>query len=162
MAPRLRLDVTAVTEVAAATRPSEVIVTATTALAPFLDKDIVRAGAFVAAVGADCPDKSELVPDLTAGATIVVDSLPQAITMGDLHHAIDAGTVTAAQVQAELADVIVGRKRGRTSEDETIVFDSTATAIQDIASAVVIWQRAVERNAGSSIQFGEPPSARTR
>ena len=115
---------------------------------------MVSQGTFVAAVGADSAEKSELAPELMAGATIVVDLLNQAAAMGDLHHAIDAGVVTANNVHAELADIVVGRKPGRTSRDETIVFDSTGTAIQDIASAVAIWQRAVASRVGIPVQLG--------
>jgi alanine dehydrogenase len=150
----LRLDVTAVANPSEATRFSKVIVTATTARTPFLSKDMVPHGAFVAAVGADSPEKSELVPDLMAVATIVVDLLAQAVTMGDLHHAIDAGIVTAKDVHAELGDVIAGRKAGRTSPDETIVFDSTGTALQDVASAAWIWRRAVKEKVGFPFMFG--------
>src|SRR5438132_402880 len=87
------LDITAVSKIGDATRESDVIVTATTARTPFLTRDIVPPGAFVAAVGADSPEKSELAPELMANATIVVDVLAQSATMGDLHHAIDAGLV---------------------------------------------------------------------
>ena len=156
MSKALRIDVSAATSLADATRSSQVIVTATTARTPFLSKDMVPRGAFVAAVGADSPEKSELVPDLMAGATIVVDLLAQAVTMGDLHHAIDADLVTAEDVHAELGDLIAGRKPGRTSPDEIIVFDSTGTALQDVASAAWIWQRAVTEKVGFPFTFGAP------
>jgi len=150
----LRLEVEAVTEPQHATQCARFIVTATTARAPFLTPAMVPAGAFIAAVGADNPEKSELAPELMAASTIVVDLLAQAATMGDLHHAIDAGAMTAGDVHAELADVIVGRKPGRTRDDQTIVFDSTGTAMQDVASAVAIWQRATAKRIGTSIHFG--------
>jgi len=156
MSEALRVEVTAVAEVPDAVRSCQVIVTTTTAQVPFLMADMVPPGAFVAAVGADSAEKSELAPELMAKATIVVDLFTQAVTMGDLHHAIDAGVVTAEHVHAELADVIVGRKQGRRTADEVIVFDSTGTAIQDVASAAWIWQRAVASNAGSRINFGAP------
>lgn len=154
MSEALHVDVSAVPQVRDAVRSSHVIVTATTARAPFLTAEMVPPGAFVAAVGADSDEKSELAPELMANATIVVDLLAQAVTMGDLHHAIDAGVVESDDVHAELADVIVGRKPGRRTPDEVIVFDSTGTALQDVASAAWIWQRALACNAGSRINFG--------
>ena len=153
MAEALHLDVIAVPDAASATRSSKVIVTATTARQPFLSQDMVPPGAFVAAVGADSPDKSELMPDLMANATIVVDLVAQAAVMGDLHHAVEAGVVTVAGVHAELADLVVGRKAGRTHADEVIIFDSTGTALQDAASAVRIYERALARNIGARITF---------
>jgi len=150
----LGLEIVAVPEVGDATSSSGVIVTATSARLPFLTSDIVPAGAFVAAVGADSPDKSELAPELLANAKIVVDVLAQSAVMGDLHHAIDAGVVTSADVYAELGDLVIGRKLGRTNADEITVFDSTGTGIQDAASAAWIYRRARARNIGSSITFG--------
>jgi len=154
MSAALRIDVTPVKEARDATRESGVIVTATPARAPFLNKDMVRKGAFIAAVGTDSADKSELEPELMSVATIVVDLIGQAAAMGDLHHAIEAGLVPAAIVHAELGELLIGRKPGRTSADQIIVFDSTGTAIQDLASAVWIWRRALAENAGSRFLFG--------
>jgi ornithine cyclodeaminase/alanine dehydrogenase-like protein (mu-crystallin family) len=153
MSAALRVDVTPVEEAHEATLQSGVIVTATPARAPFLTRDMVAEGAFIAAVGADSPEKSELAGDLMSAATIVVDLVAQAAAMGDLHHAIDAGLLTAADVYAEMGELLVGSKPGRTSEDQIIVFDSTGTAIQDAASAVWIWRRAVADNAGSRFTF---------
>ena len=154
MSEKLQLEVVATTELTAATRASHIVVTATTANVPFLTRDMISAGAFIAAVGADSAEKNELAPEVLASAKIVVDLLGQAATMGDLHHAIEAGAVTMSDVHAELADLIVGRKDGRTASDEVIVFDSTGTAIQDVASAVWILQRAEAQKIGLSINFG--------
>jgi ornithine cyclodeaminase/alanine dehydrogenase-like protein (mu-crystallin family) len=155
MSEALGLDVVDAPSARHATQSSRVIVAATTARTPYLTLDMVPTGAFVAAVGADSPEKSEVTPELMAGSKIVVDRLEQAATMGDLHHAIDAGLVTLADVHAELGDLIVGRRAGRESRNETIVFDSTGTAVQDAASAAWILQRAIANNVGSSFIFGE-------
>jgi ornithine cyclodeaminase/alanine dehydrogenase-like protein (mu-crystallin family) len=154
MGAALCIDVTAVPEADDATRSSGVIVTSTTSRAPFLTPDMVSAGTFVAAVGADRPEKSELAPELMAQATIVVDILAQAASVGDLHHALVAGRVTLSDVHAELGDLVVGRKVGRTTPDEITVFDSTGAALQDVASAVRIYERAIASGTGSFINFG--------
>jgi alanine dehydrogenase len=154
MSEALELEVVATSELTAATRAGHIIVTATPARVPFLTRNMIPAGAFIAAVGADSAEKNELAPDVLASAKIVVDLLGQAATMGDLHHAIDAGAMTTSDVHAELADVIIGRKPGRTAADEVIVFDSTGTAIQDVASAVWIYKRAKAKNLCLSISFG--------
>ena len=72
-----------------------------------------------------------------------MDSLEQAAVMGDLHHAIDAGTATRASVHGELADLVVGRKPGRTDDAEITIFDSTGLAIQDVAAAAAAWSRCI-------------------
>ena len=124
-----------------AVRESDIIVTCTTSTTPFLGKQHLHPGLFIAAVGADNPRKSELTPELMASAKIVADVLEQAATMGDLHHALDAGAMSRADVFGELADVIRGK--GRTSDDEIFVFDSTGTALQDVAVASIAYERAV-------------------
>ena len=125
-----------------ATLASDIVVTTTSARRPFLKRECVRPGTFIAAVGADNPHKSELHPELFVGTTVVVDTLEQAAVMGDLHHAIEAGTATRESVHAELAQVVVGEHRGRTRDDEITIFDSTGIAIQDVAASAAAYRRA--------------------
>jgi len=124
-----------------AVRESDIVITCTTSTTPFLLREHLHPGLFIAAVGADNPRKSELAPELMANAKIVADVLEQAATMGDLHHALDASVMTRDDVFGELGDVIRGR--GRTSDDEVFVFDSTGTALQDVAVASIAYERAV-------------------
>jgi ornithine cyclodeaminase/alanine dehydrogenase-like protein (mu-crystallin family) len=85
---------------------------------------------------------------------IVADSVVQCAVMGDLHHALDAGVVSLGEVHAELGDIVAGRKSGRASPDEIIVFDSTGFAVEDTASAAWAYQRAIAENVGLSISLG--------
>jgi len=71
--------------------------------------------------------------------------------MGDLHHAIAAGARRREDVRADLGEVIAGRKPGRRSADEVVVFDSTGMALQDVAAAVVVYQRAVVAGRGTPL-----------
>jgi alanine dehydrogenase len=153
MTERHRLNVRAVGSVDAAVRAADIVVTCTTARTAILDVQHLRPGLFIAAVGADNPEKQELTPTLLGKTRIVADILEQAATMGDLHHALEAGAVRREDAHGELADVICGRVRGRTSDDETFVFDSTGTALQDVAVASIAVQRAMQRGAGIEIAF---------
>ena len=56
--------------------------------------------------------------------------------------------MTAADVHAELGEVIAGRKRARESADEIIVFDSTGTGLQDVAAAIAVYGRALQEETG--------------
>ena len=142
------IAVQAVDDLGAATRASDTIVTCTTAREPFLGQEHVRPGTFVAAIGADNPAKSELKPELMANATVVVDVLEQASFMGDLHHAIAAGAMTAADVHAELGALVTGDKPGRREPEEITIFDSTGTGIQDVAAASRAYELARDRGVG--------------
>jgi ornithine cyclodeaminase/alanine dehydrogenase-like protein (mu-crystallin family) len=154
LSEELGLEITPVDDHADAARRSDVCVTCTPARVPFLMRDDVAPGAFVAAVGADSADKNELDPLLMARAVVVVDVLEQCASIGDLHHALDAGALTRETVHAELADVVAGRKPGRRSEEEITVFDSTGTAIEDVAAAVVAYERALAAGAGLAVDLG--------
>lgn len=153
-AAALCVPLTVATDLGEATRGSDVIVTCTTARTPFLGPEQVRPGTFVAAVGADSPDKSELQPALFRCATVVVDLLDQCLAMGDLRHAVAAGAFAPAEVHAELGEVVAGRKPGRIRDDEITIFDSTGTAIQDVASAALIFELARVRGVGLQLQLG--------
>jgi alanine dehydrogenase len=155
LSAELGLDVRAVTDFVEAARTSDVCVTCTPSRRPFLFRGHVRPGTFVAAVGADSSDKQELDPALMAAGVVVVDVLDQCAAIGELHHALDAGAVTRERVHAELADVVTGRKPGRRSADEITVFDSTGTALQDVAAAAIVYEKAVAAGAGLSVSFGE-------
>ena len=132
---------------------SDIVVTTTPSKRPFIERRHLHPGLFIAAVGADNPEKSEISPDALASAHVVADVLDQAAAMGDLHHAIAAGAMTRDAVHADLGQIVAGKRRRRTSDDEIFIFDSTGTALQDVVAAELVYRRGVERNAGLEIEF---------
>jgi ornithine cyclodeaminase/alanine dehydrogenase-like protein (mu-crystallin family) len=146
--------VEAAPDLAKASLSSDVIVTCTTARSPFLDASLVRPGTFVAAVGADSPEKSEIGPDLMRGALVVADVLDQCMVMGDLNHAIAARAMGRGDVHAELAELVGGAKPGRVDDGQITLFDSTGTALQDVAAAALIYNRALEAGASLAVPLG--------
>lgn len=155
MSAALGLPVTAVESVARVAESADVCVTCTPSEEFLLDGGAVGSGCFVAGVGADAPHKRELAPALLAGAKVVVDSLAQCVAFGDLHHAIDAGAMTAEQVHADLGQIVAGLAPGRESEAEVTVFDSTGMALQDAAAAALVYERAVERRLGLEVSLSD-------
>lgn len=151
----LGIEVTVATDLAGAVGKSDVCVTCTPSRRPLLFRDDVAAGTFVAAVGADSPDKQELDPALLAEAVVVVDVLEQCAAIGDLHHALASGALSREDVHAELAEVVTGGKPGRRSPEEITVFDSTGTALEDVAAAVVVYERAVREAIGLRVALGD-------
>jgi alanine dehydrogenase len=133
---------------------SDLVVTCTSSRRAFVAAGMLRPGALVAAVGADNPAKQEIEPGLMAGSTVVVDHLEQCLTIGDLHHAVAAGAMQAGDVQGTLGEVIAGLKPGRRSDTEIMIFDSTGTALQDVAAAVLVYQRALRDRIGVPVFLG--------
>lgn len=154
MSNRLGIPVRAAAQLSTATLASDIIVTCTPSKQHFLGPKQVRPGSFVAAVGADNPEKQEIDPALLGQATVVVDHLEQCRTIGDLHHAIQAGVMSADQVAADLGAVVAGKHPGRRTREEIIVFDSTGTALQDAAAAAIVYQRALQNPEVRRIQLG--------
>ncbi len=148
MSGELRLAVEAAPDLRRAVGASDVCVTCTPSRRPLLARGDVRPGTFVAAVGADNPQKQEIDPRLMASGKIVVDILEQCAAIGDLRHALEAGVVTRDDVYAELGEIVAGRKPGRESAEEIIIFDSTGTALQDVAAAAVVYERALSAGVG--------------
>jgi alanine dehydrogenase len=135
--------ITAVTDLHAAVAASDIVITCTTARRWFIAREMVRPGAFIAGVGADNEDKQELDPALLARSKLVTDLTDQCAAIGDLHHALAAGVMSASDVHAQLGEVAAGLKRGRESEEEIVVFDSTGTALQDVAAAAAVYRGAL-------------------
>jgi alanine dehydrogenase len=127
------------------TRRSGIVVTCTPARVPLLGLDDLAPGTFVAAIGADSPEKQELDPRILARATVVTDITAQCARVGELHHAIAAGLMRETDVHAELGEIIAGRKPGRRTADDLVVYDATGTALQDTACAATIYRKAVEQ-----------------
>lgn len=151
LSQELSIKVEAVQDLKAAVAKSDVCVTCTPARKFFLHKSYVQPGTFIAGVGADNEDKQELDPQLLLAGKVVADVVEQCIHIGDLHHAVSAGLMTPADVYAELGEVVAGKKLGRTSPDEITVFDSTGTALQDVAAAAVVYEQA--KKLGRGVRF---------
>lgn len=145
------IEVIVTDRLADAVAASDIVVTCTTARRYFIERGMPRRGAFIAAVGADNENKQEIDPRLLAESTVVADLIDQCCAIGDLHHALDAGVMSRDDVHAELGEVVAGVKGSRSHANEIIVFDSSGTALQDVAAAATVYGRALD--AGESMRY---------
>jgi alanine dehydrogenase len=152
MSRALKLDVIVAEELESALSRADVCVTCTTSEEFILHGALVRSGTFVAGVGVDNERKRELAPDLLAAAKVVTDLRAQCAVIGDLHHAIAAGVLTAEGVHADLADVVAGKRPGRETAQEIVVFDSTGVALQDVAAAIAVYKNAAALRHGGALR----------
>lgn len=130
-----------------------VICIATPSSAPVIERAWVAAGTHINAMGADGPGKQELDPAILLAARIVVDEPEQSLHGGELNVPVEQGLLSAANIAATLGDVIAGRAQGRLSPQDITVFDSTGLAIQDVALAGAIYERAVQRGVGQAVEL---------
>ncbi|CCQ37681.1 alanine dehydrogenase [Natronomonas moolapensis 8.8.11] len=120
----------------------DVLSTVTPVESPIVDAADLGEHTHVNAMGADAPGKNELAADVLASAKLVIDDYEQCTHSGEINVPWDDGTLTDGDLHAELGEIVAGKRSGRTPEDGLTVFDSTGLAIQDVAAARVVYERA--------------------
>jgi ornithine cyclodeaminase/alanine dehydrogenase-like protein (mu-crystallin family) len=131
-----------------------IVVTATTSRAPVFDGKLLPQGVHVNAVGANSLSRAEVdLATIARADRVVVDSIEQSkMESGDILAPIEARKLRWEQV-VELREVVSGRTPGRTSEDEVTLFKSNGVALEDLAAASFLYDRAVEQRIGQPIKL---------
>lgn len=153
MAQELRMDIIPVKDLEKALQTSTICITCTSSKKDFLKKWMVPPGMFIAAMGADSPDKQEIDPLLFKEAKIVVDIREQCAAVGELHHALKLKLVDLNKEIVDLGQVVSGKSLVREKSDDIIIFDSTGTAMQDTALAGLVYEKAIRYNKGQYFPF---------
>jgi alanine dehydrogenase len=130
----------------------DILVTTTPSREPIVKNEWIPDGTHINAIGADAPGKEELDPAILKRAKVVVDDIPQASHSGEVNVPISKKLITIKDICCELGEVIVGKKKGRVSDSDITVFDSTGLAIQDVATANLVYQKALKANMGMKLQ----------
>lgn len=130
----------------------DILVTTTPSREPVVMNEWVSEGTHINAIGADAPGKEELDPKILKRAKIVVDDLPQASHSGEINVPLAKGLLAEKDIFGELGEVIVGKKKARTKDSDITVFDSTGLAIQDVATADMVYWKALKANIGIKLQ----------
>lgn len=145
MGASLNLNIRPVETIEAATE-ADIVVTTTPAREPIVNKDHIRPGTHINAIGADAKGKQELGADLLKSARIIVDEIVQASHSGEINVPLAKGIINADEIYATLGEVVSGAKTGRESDEEITIFDSTGLAIQDIICAKLVYEKAAGRD----------------
>jgi ectoine utilization protein EutC len=128
---------------------SQFVVTTTPTRKPWLRAEWLHAGLHVTAVGADGEHKQELEAACFAHAgRIACDSRRQCAQLGELHHALEAGTLDDMAHVTELGELTGGLKPGRANDSEITICDLTGVGVQDTTIAVETLRRARELELG--------------
>ena len=144
----------AVESAEAAVRGADIIVTATTSFTPVVQREWISPGVHINAVGTYSFKARELDTATMADAALFVDRRESALNeAGDYVIAAAEGAFGPEHIHAELGEVLIGDHPGRTSEDEITVFKSLGLAIEDLASAAYVYEKALRENAGMLVQF---------
>ena len=137
-----------------AVRQADVVVTATSSLEPVLAKEWLKPGAHVNAIGGRPPVMRELDTATIAESAFFVDRRESAVSeAGDYLAAIEEGAIDEDHIRAELGEVLIGAKPGRSSPDELTVFRSLGLAIEDLAAADHVVRRARAEGIGVDVPW---------
>jgi len=152
MAAELSLPVIPVESAAEAARDMDIVITITSAREPVLKGAWLSPGAHVNAAGSNALNRCEIDDEVVRrAALIVVDSKEQAqVECGDLLGPIERGLIHWDQVN-ELGDIVAGSIPGRRTDDEITLFESQGVAMEDIAVAARVYERAIEEGVGEEL-----------
>jgi ornithine cyclodeaminase len=131
-------DLRAADSPAEALADADIVCTATSSARPVLADADLKPGAHVNAVGAYRPEMQEVPAETVRRALVVVDAREAALAeAGDLLVPIRAGLFTTAHIYAELGEIVLGQKPGRTDGRQVTLFKSVGLAVQDAAAAAL-------------------------
>jgi alanine dehydrogenase len=136
------------TELESVVRGADVVVTITPARGPIVLDDWIAPGTHIAAVGADKGGDQELDPRILQRARIFVDDIRQCRNDGEINVPLSQGLLKEADIAGEIGEVVTGKKKGRTSDREITLFDSTGIALQDSATIPLEYERALAAGVG--------------
>ncbi len=130
----------------------DILVTTTPSREPIVMDEWVSDGTHINAIGADAPGKEELDPMILKRARVVVDDIPQASHSGEVNVPLSKKLISEKDICCEIGEVVAGKKKGRTKDSDITVFDSTGLAIQDVATANMVYRKALEAGVGIRLQ----------
>ena len=137
------IEAAAITDLEAAVRQSDIVTCVTTSTVPIVKGAWLKPGAHVDLAGAFKPSMRETDGDVVARASVFVDTRDGALAeAGDLIQACSEGKFDFAAVKGDLFDLCRGKVPGRASADEITLFKSCGTAIEDLATAIMVYQKA--------------------
>lgn len=141
-------NLVATTNLEKVVRGADVVVTVTPARGPIVRNEWISEGMHIAAVGADKQGDQELESSILTRARIFVDDIRQCRTDGEINVPLSQGILKEADIAGEIGEVIVGKKKGRTSDKDITLFDSTGIALQDSATIPLEYERALAAGVG--------------
>lgn len=152
MTTALNVPVAPVATAEEAARGIDVIITITNAREPVLYGAWISPGTHINAAGSNALIRSEIDVDVVKKATLItVDAKDQAkLECGDLLGPIERGVIHWGQVR-ELGEVVAGRLPGRRSDEDITLFESQGLAIEDVAVAALVYERAKRDGVGETL-----------
>lgn len=154
MANELRIPVELAPNAREAVERADLITCATTSATPVFDARDLRAGTHVDAVGAFRPETREVDTETVKRARVVVDTYAGAWEeAGDLLIPVGEEAITREHIMAELAELVTGKRSGRSAQEEVTLYKSVGFAFADAATARLAYDRARGAGLGQDVSL---------
>lgn len=141
-------------DVKSALDAADVVNTTTNAREPIVRREWIRPGTHINAVGSSIPSTRELDTETMVAASLFVDRRESTLNeSGDYLFAAKRGAIGPDHIRAELGELLIAQRSGRSSAEEITVFKSLGIAVEDLASAQFLYARALEKGVGARIDF---------
>lgn len=134
-----------------AVEQADIVATATPANQAVVMDAWIKPGTHINAFGCDMTGKQELEPSIFTHAKVVVDNLTECVRRGETQHCIREGLLRQEEIYAEIGEIALGQKPGRTDDREITIFDSTGMSLQDISTASRIYEKALALGIGTKV-----------
>lgn len=149
----LGLAFVAETDRTAVVEQADILITVTPSQHALVNKEWVKPGTHISAMGADTKGKQELDADLVASAALFVDEAEQAVSIGEFQHAFAQEKIDKSSLRGSIGQVIEGLCEGRRNESEITVYDGTGVALQDLVVAELAMRLALESGFGAKVEY---------
>ena len=138
-----------------AIRGADIVVTATNSKEPVLRREWLSPGVHINAVGSSIAAARELDGATVAAASLFVDRRESTLNeSGDYLFAVVEGAITGPDhIKAEIGEILIGTAEGRKSDDEITLFKSLGLAVEDLASAAFLYEKARQTGRGIWVDF---------
>jgi ornithine cyclodeaminase/alanine dehydrogenase-like protein (mu-crystallin family) len=137
-----------------AVRGADIIVTATSSREPIIKREWIADGVHINAVGSSIAAARELDGATVAAASLFIDRRESTVNeSGDYLSALREGAIGEDHIRGEIGDILIGKTAGRTSPEEITLFKSLGLAVEDLASAEFLFEKASRESAGTWVDW---------
>jgi ornithine cyclodeaminase len=152
---RQNLPVTAVNNAEEAVKGADIVCAVTSAREPVLQGQWLGPGVHINAVGSSVPLARELDSEAVLKSRLFVDRRESTVKeAGDFLIPREEGLISDDHIQGEIGEILAGQIVGRQSAQEITLFKSLGLAVEDIASAQLVYKKALKQRVGTWIEFG--------
>jgi len=133
---------------------ADIICTATSSAEPIFDGNLIRPGTHINGIGSHSPGARELDTTIIKRSLLIADSYEACLNeCGDIMIPITEGAIAEDHIHADLGEIVIGKKSGRAGDDQITLFKSNGLAIQDAATARLIYDKAKEAGIGTEVEI---------